>query len=61
MAFSSLIEGRLELCHFVLFSKRILLASLLFGLDVVKAFDDGIDIVAYILEAVESVDTHLCG
>lgn len=59
MAFCAVSHGRLELGNRRLFSKRILLAGLFLGLNVVQAFDDGIDVVADILEAVQSVNTHL--
>ena len=61
MAFSTVSKGRLQLDDFVLFSERILLAGLLFGLNLVKAFDYGIDVVAHILEAIQCVDSHLSG
>ena len=61
MAFYTASKGRLQLGDFVLLSERILLASLLFGLYLVKAFDYGIDVVAHIFEAVQCVDSHLSG
>ena len=59
MAVSPRSDGVLELVDLILLSNGVSLPGLLFGLDFFKTFNDGINVVTDVLDAIECVNTHL--